>query len=76
MSWTDLFTTADGLKGLGAFASGAGSIYGGLQEASNMKDMNNFTMNAYNQNVDYEKENDKRRRDAAAKGYGSLGSYA
>ena len=77
-SWlSDLFTTADGLKGLGSFAGGLGSIYGGIQQANAMKDMNNFTMNAYNDQLAYTKDNDKRRQDAVTNGYGSgLGSYS
>ena len=81
-SWlSKLFTTGKGLEGLGSFASGLGSIYGGYRQANAMEDMNDFRMNAYNDQVSYEKENDKRRQNAGSvygsnNSSGSLGSYS
>ncbi|RKY56468.1 MAG: hypothetical protein DRP93_01335 [Candidatus Neomarinimicrobiota bacterium] len=78
MAWTDLFTTGEGLKGLGSFASGLGSIYGGVQQANAANKMFDFQKNAYNDSVTYQTDADKRRRDAAKRGYGdgSLGTYS
>jgi hypothetical protein len=73
---SNLFTTSGGLQGLGSFLGGVGSIYGGIQQANAMNKMNDFRMNAYTDQLNYQKDADRRRQRAGAIGYGGLGSYS